>query len=151
MRLLPNGVKAFVETALNDAGLTWKEKAPWVFRVDVGVEEVWLCIVDFCESCQHMTREWRSRTITRRCGLSFIQGQDRSIPQEDWLPVVSLSELLTGSASLNSLPSGQGCLQSGNQSSESILADLHKGPEASGDLRDGDASQSRPAVCRAGR
>lgn len=104
VRLLPNGVKAFVESALKEAGLTWKEKAPWGFRVDVGDEEVWLCIVDFCESCQHMTREWAVANQNKALWLVVHpRGKTERFLQEDWLPVVSLSELLTGGASLNSL------------------------------------------------
>ena len=104
VRLLPNGIKAFVETALKDAGLTWKEKAPWVFRVEVGDEEVWLCIVDFCESCQHMTREWAVANHNKALWLVVHpRGKAERFLQEDWLPVVSLSELLTDNASLNSL------------------------------------------------
>jgi len=104
VRLLPNGIKAFVEATLNDAGFTYKEKAPWVFRVDVGDEEVWLCIVDFCESCQHMTREWAVANRNKALWLVVHpRGKTERFLQEDWLPVVSLSELLTGSASLSSL------------------------------------------------
>ncbi|MCB2141443.1 hypothetical protein KQH29_00715 [bacterium] len=104
VRLLPNGVKAFVESALKDAGLTWTEKAPWVLRVDVGEEEVWLCIVDFCESCQHMTREWAVANHNKALWLVVHpRGKTERFLQEDWIPVVSLSELLTGNASLNSL------------------------------------------------
>lgn len=104
VRLLPNGIKAFVETVLKDAGLTWKEKAPWVFRVEVGDEEVWLCIVDFCESCQHMTREWAVANHNKALWLVVHpRGKAERFLQEDWIPVVSLSELLTGSSSLNSL------------------------------------------------
>lgn len=104
VRILPNGVKSFVESALKDAGLTWTEKAPWVLRVNVGDEEVWLCIVDFCESHQHMTREWANANKNKALWLVVHpRGKTERFLQEDWLPVVSLSELLTGNASLNSL------------------------------------------------
>lgn len=102
--LLLNGIKAFVEAALNDAGFTYKEKAPWVFRVDVGDEEVWLCIVDFCESCQHMTREWAMANKNKALWLVVHpRGKAERFLQEEWVQVVSLSELLTGESSLNSL------------------------------------------------
>lgn len=105
VRLLPNGVKAFVESALKEAGLTWKEVEAWAFRIDICETEVWLCVADFCDaSSQYMTREWAVANKNKALWLVVHpRGKTERFLQEDWIPVVSLSELLTGNASLNSL------------------------------------------------
>lgn len=105
VRLLPNGVKAFVKSALKDVGLVWKEVEPWAFRIDICETEVWLCVADFCDaSSQYMSREWAAGNKSKALWLVVHpRGKPERFIQEDWIPVVSLSELLTGSSSLNSL------------------------------------------------
>lgn len=104
VRLVPDGIKAYIESALKDAGLTWKEVEPWAFRIDISDTEVWLCVADFCKSSQHMTREWAVVNSNKALWLVVHpRGKTERFLQEDWIPIVSLSELLIGNASLDSL------------------------------------------------
>lgn len=102
--IVPDGIKAYVESALERTGFPWKEKAPWVYRIETGGEDIWLCVVDFCESCQYMTREWAVANKNKALWLVVNpRGKAERFLKEDWIPVVALAELLSGEAEIKSL------------------------------------------------
>ena len=101
IRVQPEGVRSYVESALKQAEVSWKVIAPWLYRVDVGSDEVWLCVVDFCDSQQQMTREWAVAHQNRVLWLVVHpRGRMERFLKEDWVSVVSLAELLGGQADL---------------------------------------------------
>jgi hypothetical protein len=104
IRILRGGLQSYVESALSKGDLSWKEIAPWLYRIDVGNGEVHLCVVDFCESSQHMTREWALANQNRVLWLVVHpRGKRERFLQEDWLSKVSFAELLSGQKDLISL------------------------------------------------
>jgi hypothetical protein len=104
VRILQQGVRSYIESVLTQGGLSWKEMAPWLYRVDVGHDEVWLCVVDFCESSQHMTREWALANRNRTLWLVVHpRGKRERFLQEEWISRVSLGELFDGREDLMAL------------------------------------------------
>jgi hypothetical protein len=99
-RVLPEGVRAYVEKALaeNGGAATAVGSVPYVWRVDGGLTGVHVCLADYCDDQRVLSVQWAQQNPTCYVAVN-PRAIERFIPV-GWVSRVMLADLVSGTTDL---------------------------------------------------
>jgi len=112
VRVLEDGVRAYVERALAElgSGVRPADGIPHVWRIDGSLSNVYVCLADYCENQRVMTVEWAQQNPTCYVAVN-PRALERFVPV-NWISRVMLADMIGGAVSLpqyvRDLSSGNG-------------------------------------------
>ena len=95
----PDGVLAYVGTALADVDPGLRQLAPGVFRLDVGDETVTVCIVEYCGDDRYLTRDRATSNPTCFIAVNPRDFEGRFL-EEPWVQRLRLADMVCGTVDL---------------------------------------------------
>jgi hypothetical protein len=93
---------AFLMDSLTKGDLVARSVTEGVLRLDVGQEDVTLCVVEFCQDANYLSRERAIQNPTCFVAISSRDFDDRFL-QEEWVVRVALADLICGKTDLCAL------------------------------------------------
>lgn len=117
-RVDPEGVMTFLKGNLKEGGIVAKPLGEGVLRLDVGPEGVTLCVVEFCQDHNYLSRERAIQNPTCFVAIGSRDFDERF--KEEWIARVTLAELICGQVNLTELI--QGVAASGRPQSVAIAS-----------------------------
>lgn len=100
-KVLEDGVRAYIEKLLAEFGDSVRavDGVPYVWRVDIGLAGVHVCLADFCDDQRVLSVQWAQQNPT--CYVAVNPKALERFVKIDWLPKIMLAELVAGEVRLS--------------------------------------------------
>lgn len=96
------GIMAFLINGLEEGGIVAKPIVEGVLRLDVGPEGVTLCVAEFCQDQNYLSRERAIQHTTCFVAIDSRDFDERFL-REEWIVRVALEDLISSRVDLNQL------------------------------------------------